>query len=337
MKLSYVIPVYNVEKYLGECIESILAQTFDDYEIILVDDSSPDACPQICDEYAERFPNVIRVIHQKNKGLAGARNSGFCAAKGEYVYFFDSDDFFVNDGIKDIYEKAVENDADILQNAFFIFDEKYQKFKTVKSAFSVDKVYLTQDTINKVYTSTTDRSAVFVWRNLYKRDFLERSKIIFDEKLRMIEDSPFNTLAFLKAERVVAADMPIYAYRIRNDSLQRKKYVKDYDLIMNYQWKLKLKYFRENSDNNQLFYRDIAEFTIKANLPVLLGNIYGNDIHGKFRLLKRIGKSEMLQKSFADYDISEFKSKSLDWWATMLMEKRMFLLAHIICKYILYR
>ena len=88
MKLSYIVPVHNVEKYIKKCVDSILTQTFDDYEIILVDDESPDGCPEICDDYAARYPDVIKVIHQKNKGLAGARNSGLKQACGEYVYFF---------------------------------------------------------------------------------------------------------------------------------------------------------------------------------------------------------------------------------------------------------
>ncbi len=337
VKLSYIVPVYNVEKYLRECVDSILAQTFDDYEIILVDDASPDGCPRICDEYAEKYPNTVKVIHQENKGLAGARNTGFREATGDYIYFFDSDDFFVNDGVAHIYEKAVENDADILQNSFIMFNESQKQGKPFRSVFSTEKVYDNQEIKKKVCVSTTERSAVFVWRNIYKRDFLVKNGIMFDESLRMIEDSPFNTLAFLKAERVVAADEPIYAYRIRKDSLQRTKYVKDYDLIMNRQWKLKLKYFSENSDNDPLFYSDIAEFTIKTNLPVLLGNVYYNAVGNKFSLLKRIGNSDMIRKSFNDYDINKFKSKSLDWWATLFIRKRMYLFAHIICKHILYR
>lgn len=337
MKLSYIIPVYNVEKYLKECIDSILAQTFDDYEIILVDDASPDNCPYICDEYAERYPDIIKVIHQKNKGLAGARNSGFRQAVGEYIYFFDSDDFFISDGIAEIYNKAVEADADILQNSFILLNECDDSRIIIRSAFETDNLYNRDEIQKKVCVSTTERSTIFVWRNIYKKSFLEKNNIFFDENLRMIEDSPFNTLTFLKAERFISADKPIYAYRVRQDSLQRKKYVKDYDCIMEYQWRLRRKYYSENSDNDRLFYKDIAEFTIKTNLPVLLSNIYSNNIDGKYTFLKRIGNSEMLRKSFEDYDIKEFKSKSLDWWATFFIKKKLYPLAHFICKNILYK
>lgn len=91
--LSVIIPIYNVEPYLRQCVDSVLNQKLDNYELILVDDGSPDACPKICDDYAERFPNV-HVIHQKNSGLSVARNAGLHAAAGEYIVFMDSDDWW---------------------------------------------------------------------------------------------------------------------------------------------------------------------------------------------------------------------------------------------------
>lgn len=337
MKLSYIVPVYNVEKYINECLDSILGQSFDGYEIILVDDASPDNCPRICDEYAAKYPDIIKVIHQENKGLAGARNSGLRQACGEYVYFFDSDDYFVSDGMAEIYKIAADGSLDILQNSFIMLNESNGVKGTVRSSFKTDKIYSRNEMQKKLCTSTTERSTIFVWRNIYKRSFLEKNHILFDENLRMIEDSPFNTLAFLKAGSFAAADIPIYAYRIRKDSLQRKKYVKDYDTVMEYQWRLKRKYFRENSDNDSLFYKDLAEFTIKTNLPVLLSNIYYNEVDGRYGLLKRIGNSEMLRTSFEEYDINDFKSKSLDWWATLFIKKKLYALAHLICKNILYK
>ena len=90
-KITFIVPIYGVESYLRKCVDSLLHQDYDDYEIILVDDGSPDKCPSICDEYATRF-DKIRVNHQENKGLSGARNAGIDAARGEYLCFVDSDD-----------------------------------------------------------------------------------------------------------------------------------------------------------------------------------------------------------------------------------------------------
>lgn len=153
----------------------------------------------------------------------------------------------------------------------------------------------------------------------------------------MIEDSPFNTLAFLRAEKFTAVNKPIYAYRIRNNSLQRKQYVSDYDKILEYQWNLRRKIFKENSDNDNLFYTDFAEYMIKANLPMLLSNIYHSDAGNKYAVLRRIGDSEMMRKSFEDYDINAFKSKSLDWRMTWFVKKRWYLPAHFLCKRVLYK
>lgn len=106
MKFSIIIPCYKVEKYLSECIDSVLSQTFTDYEIILVDDGSPDRVPEICDEYAKK-DNRIRVIHQKNGGLSRARNAGISAAKGEYLVCIDSDDYIAkNDVLVRVAEKT---------------------------------------------------------------------------------------------------------------------------------------------------------------------------------------------------------------------------------------
>lgn len=110
-KVSVIVPIYNVEKYLDECIVSLLNQTLEDIEIILVDDESPDNCPKMCDEYANKDKRV-KVIHKKNGGLGFARNSGLDVATGEYVAFIDSDDFIDLDMIEHLYNVATEYNAD---------------------------------------------------------------------------------------------------------------------------------------------------------------------------------------------------------------------------------
>jgi glycosyltransferase involved in cell wall biosynthesis len=92
---SIIIPVYKVEKYLDECVQSVLSQSFTDYECILVDDGSPDNCPQICDEYAKKYEQ-IKIIHKENGGLSDARNVGILQASGEYIVFLDSDDYLAD-------------------------------------------------------------------------------------------------------------------------------------------------------------------------------------------------------------------------------------------------
>ena len=119
--ISVIIPVYNVEKYLNACIESVLSQSFNDYEIILVDDGSTDNSGALCDEFAAKYDS-ISVIHQENKGLGGARNTGIDAAKGSYILFLDSDDTIDPDCLKICYEKAEKHNCDMVafkQQALF--------------------------------------------------------------------------------------------------------------------------------------------------------------------------------------------------------------------------
>lgn len=115
MYFSFVVPIYNVEKYLPQCIESLLNQTFNDYEIILVDDGSTDQSPQICDVYSEKFSNIV-VIHKKNGGLSDARNYGIRKAKGKYICFVDSDDYWEGkNALSDIIELAERSSPDIIR------------------------------------------------------------------------------------------------------------------------------------------------------------------------------------------------------------------------------
>lgn len=337
MKLSYIVPVYKVEKYLEECIESILSQSMDDYEVILVDDGSPDACPEICDRYAEKYPDKIRVVHKENGGPANTRNVGLSMANGDYVFFIDSDDFLKENKVKELYEKAVEYDADILQTSYYTLDEDNGKTSFVKTSFETNKLLTHTDMEKKLCYASSKRIIVFAWRNLFKREFLLKNNIVFEEKLRMVEEVPFNLEALAKAERFVAVDIPVLCYRIRNDSLQRQKYVPDYDKWLYWNWSLKLKHYSENCTPSQLFYEDIGEYTVKAILPLLLGNVYRNKPEEGYAVLKRLGNSEMMRRSFADYDINRFKSKSLDWLMTWFVKNKLYPFAHLICKFILYK
>lgn len=337
MKLSYIVPVYKVEKYLAECVDSILSQTMDDYEVILVDDGSPDACPAICDSYAEKYPEKIRVVHKENGGLASARNAGLRVAKGDYIFFLDSDDYLAEDRVSEICEKAFAYDADILQTSYFTFRENTGEKGEVRTSFETEKLHNHQDMEKELCFVSSKMRIIFVWRNLYKRTFLEKNGIIFEEGLKMIEDGPFNMQAFSLAEKFVAVDIPVLCYRIRDDSLQRQKYVPDYDKWLYWNWSLKVRYFSENCTHSQAFYEDIGEYTIKSVFPLLLVNVYKNKPEESYAVLRRLGNSEMMRRSFADYDINKFKSKSLDWLMTLFVKKKLYFFAHLICRFILYK
>ena len=107
VKVSVLVPIYKVEKYLHRCLDSVISQNFQDYELVLVDDGSPDNCPAICDKYQSRYPDIVKIIHKENKGLPSARLAGFEVAKGEYVIFVDSDDYMASGSLQALYFKRV--------------------------------------------------------------------------------------------------------------------------------------------------------------------------------------------------------------------------------------
>lgn len=336
MKISFIVPVYKVEKYLNQCIDSILAQDIDDYEIILVDDESPDNCPQMCDDYQAKYPDIIKVIHNKHGNLAISRNTGFEISIGEYIFFFDSDDFCLNNDVKELLKIAAENKLDILQTSYTSLIEKSGETYNNLSKLPHNKVLSHSDIEKEFCNSSSKQLGIYVWRNIYRRQFLIENNIYFNGKFKALEDSPFNYQAFLTAERVMAVDIPVYCYRLREASLQRQ-FIPDYDVVLNDQWKLKVKYYEENCTPQKEFYSDLAKYTLKGMLPILFRNIYFFERDHKYSLLKRMGKSEMVRKSFKDYDINEYKSKSFDWIATKLIKHRLYLAAHIVCKYFWYK
>lgn len=336
MKLSYIIPVYNVEKYLRQCLDSILSQTMDDYEVILVDDESPDNCPAICDEYKEKYPDIFKVIHKKNEGCVIARIEGMKYAAGEYIFFADSDDYLISDSMAELYRIASSNNLDMLETSYYSgWDGK--KTEKIDSQLPLNRLLNHSDMEKELCYAFSHSLLVFLWKNLYRREFLLNNGIDFDRQLRMAGDPPYNMWAYSKAERFMAVDVPVYFYRIRDNSLQRQKYIEDYDLLINYQWSLKIKYYSENCKENQLFYKDCAEYSVKSLLPMLLNRAYKNKVPERFRLLKRIGNSEMMRRSFKDYDINAFKSKSLDWLMTWCVKHKLYLAAHILCDKVLYK
>lgn len=134
-EISIIVPVYRVEKYLDRCVNSILNQTFTDFELILVDDGSPDRCPFMCDEWGKK-DHRIKVIHKKNGGLSSARNAGLEIYQGRYVFFVDSDDWIEKNALDILYNIAVSTKADIVvgnhreEKEYHIHNERYEKKKS---------------------------------------------------------------------------------------------------------------------------------------------------------------------------------------------------------------
>ena len=216
--ISVIVPVYNVEDYLAECLDSLLAQTFEDIEILCINDGSTDSSPDILDEYLKR-DSRIRIISQTNQGPAMARNCGLDHATGDFIYFIDSDDILKENALEDLYGQATEMDLDmvIFKLINFIdetgetFSTKYYDMKFLKKAVGDSVFYHGDLKPEDIY-----RIAVSPPSKLYRTSLI--ADIRFPKGMNF-EDNPFSVEAFLRAERVLFYDEYLYERRIREGSI----------------------------------------------------------------------------------------------------------------------
>lgn len=217
IKVSVVIPVYNVKNYLHDCLDSLLHQTLTDLEIICVDDGSTDGSAQILDEYARIDPRII-VIHQKNAGAGAARNNGIRAARGHYIGFVDSDDIVLPNMYELLYQKAISCDADMVitgQVNTAVGDPiqfPLENFKFTARALELDSF--------KAVDFPDILRNVFLWNRIYSREFWLNHHLIIPEGRRFAEDILICTQTSVLAERIGYVKGPLYWYRnAREDSL----------------------------------------------------------------------------------------------------------------------
>ncbi len=211
--ISVIVPVYRVEKYLPACIDSILNQTFTDFELILVDDGSPDRCPEICDEAAERDARV-RVIHQANAGLSAARNAGIEVAHGTWLSFVDSDDYIAPQFYEKLYQTAQRTDADCVMCSVQNVDESG---KPIDSALMrvADEVKTGQEVLRKIGRDDVT-PYLTAWNKLYRRKLFNTLRYPAG---RQNEDVFVFAELFCQVQRAACVAEPLYFYRKRIDSI----------------------------------------------------------------------------------------------------------------------
>lgn len=220
IKISIIVPVYKVEDYLEKCVDSLINQTYKGIEIILVDDGSPDACPGICDDFAQKDKR-IKVIHKKNGGLSDARNVGLLDAEGEYVLFVDSDDYIDLDSCEKFIRAIMSAECKpviVVGNARRI--ENGVITEMMHTFHSYCTVVTGKEYLKKELESNTMHMAA--WLNLYSRNFLINNDLLF--KFGLIhEDEQFTPRVFLKADSVLSTDIVFYNYLIREGSITTQK------------------------------------------------------------------------------------------------------------------
>ncbi len=212
--ISIIVPIYKVEKFLPKCIESILAQSYSDFELILVDDGSPDECPEICDEYAAKDQRII-VIHQKNSGVSAARNVGLKKAKGQYIGFVDPDDFIAQDMYEKMVQAVEQSAAELVICGYDYYDEEYCVDEKRKYRIASDEV-INQKELMKRMSDMPPTLRHGVVNKVFKSNLLSRMNFI--EGLHSSEDVMLLTEYIKLVKCAVIVHQPLYKNLVRAGS-----------------------------------------------------------------------------------------------------------------------
>lgn len=264
-EISIIVPVYKAEKYLNRCVDSILAQTFTDFECILIDDGSPDNCPAICDEYAEKDSRV-KVIHQKNAGVSAARNAGLDVALGEWIGFVDSDDWIEEETYEVALNAAVEQNADIVQ----------WKMRLVNPTKDLEYNFQSDCELK------IDKKNLLTWlqnsccTQLFKRKLVDDNSIRFPLNVKMGEDRHFSFCCMASAKKIWQLSRVFYFYNRNEDGACLSNYGKDKILQDEFSLRQTEKFLKQKGYDvykkfrNSLFW---AKFDVKNHCYLKLNEI----------------------------------------------------------------
>ena len=301
-KLSFIVPVYNVAPYLRKCVDSLLAQDYDDYEIILVDDGSTDDSWQIIQEYVSRFRGLederIRGIHQENGGLSAARNAGIKAAQGEYICFVDSDDYWEENVLGGLMEQVEREELDVLrfdyQNVRIVKSEegivnsKYEVFNPYKRDHRLDNDYSEIPTDGVSFLNSRMNTQCYAVMFIVKRSLLINGLVISDERLGKeclfkegiyFEDTDWTPRMLVRAKRVASTSTVVYNYLMREGSITKtidrtkQKKVLDDKMRLVEEMQKQSKELQEHGKDNRWFKKMIAD-TVISIMGILSAQFY---------------------------------------------------------------
>lgn len=252
--VSVIVPIYNVEKYLKNCIECLIQQSYEELEILLIDDGSTDTSGQIADQYAMKDPR-IHVIHQKNGGLSAARNKGLDVAKGEYICFVDSDDTVHHDFIKTLFGLCEEKHCEIAQCGFLRTSEIRNEDKMIDCMDAC--IYTNIEMLDKIYSALSVETIV-AWNKLYHREVFNGVK--FPEGM-LHEDEATTFRLIYNASHVVRISQPLYYYYQNDLGIMRKNYsLKRLDILKALE--MRMQFFKEK-ELTELYYKDTYKYLCK--------------------------------------------------------------------------
>ena len=313
-EISIIVPVYKVEEYLPCCIESVLAQSFTDFELLLVEDGSPDNCGEICDEYAQNDER-LRVFHQQNSGVSIARNRGLSEARGKYVTFVDSDDWIGEDYLRDLYDALPDKVSRgiVIEGVNRLYPDK-----------SVRKMPLPGDTkllaseVYRLLTEYFDGNIGYSASKLYSLDLIKEYHLCFSPKLSLLEDMLFMYDYILRTDFVVLKNVYHYFYRTAYSqaalSVGIKSFSEEYEVFNAYQARISL--FCELyclSDNSLIeVLKSLKCCFHRCILSFYLSSFSFRDTIGRKILLRKLTEENrdwMIRYFFPDYKIDKIAKK----------------------------
>lgn len=271
-KISIIIPVYKVEKYLNRCLDSIIAQTFTDWECILIDDGSPDNSGKICDEYAKKDVRFV-VIHQENAGVRAARNAGLDITKGEYITFVDSDDWVENSFLQEQYSDIVSDDYDVCICGFV--GNKKKRYQ-----------------ILNCFEAKTKLGGYSVLR-LKKKEII--NNVRYNTSISYLEDTDFFYRLYNNCTKILWTDKPLYNYFDNENSVTREKGITSHKLSM-FDTIDKLC----NNEQNRRLQREIYDCSLRLRIYECINSIK-NDVYynSEFKIQKTIIHKNLLYIIFS--------------------------------------
>lgn len=257
--ISFVVPVYNSERYIDKCINSILNQTVGDFEIIIIDDGSKDNSFKKCKKYQNENKNV-KVFSQRNQGVSVARNNGLSKSNGEWIIFVDSDDEIVPDYIETALPYINNYKYDLIIFDYGISGKEYNNISSKlysevylkNESIELLKCVFTNENLNNNWGNVSLRSP---WAKIYRKSLLNKEEIVFIQKVKMGEDLLFNINVYLKANKICYVKKVVYIVNERNDSVSRS-YISNMDEV------------------DRIFYEVLNELLLKFNLPNEIRTLY---------------------------------------------------------------
>lgn len=283
IKVSVILPVYNVEKYIRKCLESLIRQELKEIEIIVVNDGSTDKSLDIINEFM-KLDNRIKLVNKNNSGVSAARNSGLMIANGEYVSFVDSDDWVEKSFLFKLYNLAKANSCDVAGCNFVISGENSKV--EYKYPLDEEKIYerqdITSDIAEKIIAGTIKTN---VWDKIYKREFLSTNSIKFDEKIIRFEDWYFYVEVCKHMNRCIYINEGLYNYRIIEGSLSNKYYENFFEMIINMN-KRKQLFINELSIRDERNYRNMRNNFIDDIIKSINHIIFESNKSLRYKIMK---------------------------------------------------